>query len=178
MSRTTLLLALLALLWVTGPAAAKKTVKGTKWSPKTGIKPGTKMYLIETKDNPKKEKWTGKNAKVPGHGGSVLTKPESETMVEPEGMWKDDDKWWAPTPGPEGHGHGGTWNHDHDKWTGAEPEPEGKWTDDAKWTEPEPGPEDLKWTETTPVWTPGPGGMTWRDEPDPEQTNTWIKVHI
>ena len=166
------------------------------------------MYLIETKDNPKKEKWTGKNAKVPGHGGSVLTKPESETMVEPEGMWKDKDKWWAPTPGPEGHwtdkatwsvevtgepedlkwtettpvwdpmNPGGTWNHDHDKWTGAEPEPEGKWTDDGKWTEPEPGPEDLKWTETTPVWTPGPGGMTWRDEPDPEQTNTWIKVHI
>ena len=175
------------------------------------------MYLVETKDNSKKGKWKSINelgSQNQGHGKGV--KPESEPMVEPEGTWKDDDKWWATTPGSEGHWtdkatwmpswdssevtgqpedlkwtettafwgpNDGTWDHDQDKWTGAEPEPEGKWKDDGKWTEPEPEPEDLKWTETTPMWTPGPPGPgeqwyhdKWTgDEPDPEKKTLGLR---
>ena len=184
----------------------KHHTKGTKWSLKSGIKPGTKMYLVKTNDNPKKGKWKGQNelgTKGQGHGNGMLTNPESEGNLWTGGRWKDDDKWatddiehwtennekWTETPpsweSSEVTGEpedlkwtkttplwdpmdpGGTWDHDHDKWTGAEPEPEGKWMDDGKWTEPEPDPEDLKWTETTPFWD-----MT-ASSPGP---NTWTKV--
>ena len=109
----------------------------------------------------------------------------SEWMAEPEDMkWTENSALW------DHMNFGGTWDNDNDKWTGAEPEPEGKWKDDGKWTEPESEPEDLKWTETTPIWemsgsSPGPDGQWYPDkgfgdEPKPEgkwiKTNTWTKV--
>ena len=193
-------LTLLALFWMAAPATAKKASmapkhdkKGTNWSPNSGIKPGSKMYLIETYANPKKGKWNNKNEldtddaflsvqeleekkwDTTSEPKDTWTPPTTATWLPKETTWdslevtaEPEDLMWTETTWDPMNA-GGTWDHNHNKWSGAEPEPEGKWRDDGKWTEPQSGLEALKWTETTP----GPEGK-WTDEP--VKTNTWTKV--
>ena len=173
--------------------APKHYKKGTNWSSNSGIKPGSKMYLIETYANPKKGKWNNKNELDTDDAFLSVQEPEEkkwDTTPEPKDTWtppttatwlpkettwdslevtaEPEDLMWTETTWDPMNA-GGTWDHDHNKWSGAEPEPEGKWMDDGKWTEPQSGLEALKWTETTP----GPEGK-WTDEP--VKTNTWTKV--
>ena len=162
----------------------KQHKKGTRWSPKSGIKTGTEVHILEIKDGPKKGKWrikTKYDTKIPRHGNDMVAQPEPEPNTEPEGMSKDDD-WWAITPEPKGH-----WTN-KDTWT--EPPgppvdwspqstptwmPGGTWETKDKWTETTPSwdssewmaePEDMKWTENSALWDHMNFGGTWDNDND------------